>query len=324
MSRADRTTSPSPADLVAVTQLLDRAVAAGAEPLSDHLLVELHDLARQQHVGHDRSEFVLVRGDAPDLLRAYGQASPAGGSWVLGVVTDPALSNVDAEGLTADVLCALVAAVADAGGRPASWWVREPDAAARRAAATAQLSPARVLLQMRRPLPLDESATIAHRAFRPGRDDDAWLQANNRAFAGHPEQGGWTRDTLALRMAEPWFDAEGLRVLDDDGRIVAFCWTKVHPAQAGDPEMGEIYVIGVDPDAHGHGLGRQLTLAGLDHLAATGVRTAMLYVDEANLAATNLYRRLGFSVHHREHAFTLDHDTFSDAADAHIDTGELT
>ena len=83
--------------------------------------------------------------------------------------------------------------------------------------------------------------------------------------------------------------------------MLAFCWTKLHTES--DPVVGEIYVIAVDPDAHGRGLGKQLTLAGLDSIAARGITTANLYVDAGNEAAVGLYRRLGFDVHRRRIAF---------------------
>ena len=85
------------------------------------------------------------------------------------------------------------------------------------------------------------------------------------------------------RKAEPWFDPEGFRLHERDGKLAAFCWTKVHSDTS--PPMGEIYVIAVDPTFHGLGLGKALTIAGLDHLAARGLTVGMLHVDGANTAA---------------------------------------
>ena len=183
------------------------------------------------------------------------------------------------------------------------------------AADMARFGEPRDLLQLRRPLPVatddparGASAAPAIRAFVPGSDDEqAWVSVNNRSFASHPDQGHESLASLRERMAEPWFDPAGFLVLDDSerpGRLAAFCWTKVHEATDADPAMGEIYVIGVDPDHHGSGLGRSLTLAGLDHLAGVGLQWAMLYVDATNAAARGLYDRLGFTAHHRRRVRT--------------------
>ncbi len=119
---------------------------------------------------------------------------------------------------------------------------------------------------------------VVTRAFVPGSADEAaWLDINNRAFAGHPDQADFTLERLHGLLAEPWFDADGFRLHERDGRLAAFCWTKVHPPTADDPELGEIFVIGVDPDFQGLGLGRALTEAGLAlaRLARRGHRHAL-------------------------------------------------
>jgi mycothiol synthase len=64
--------------------------------------------------------------------------------------------------------------------------------------------------------------------------------------------------------------------------------------------LGEIYVIAVDPDVTGRGLGRDLTQAGLDHLADRGLTVGMLYVEDDNEAALGLYRQMGFHTHQED------------------------
>lgn len=152
----------------------------------------------------------------------------------------------------------------------------------------------REILQMRRALPLDGATDLAVRPFDPTTDVEAWLDVNNRAFGWHPDQGGWTAERLAAVLAEPWVDLDGFLVHERDGRLAGFCWTKVHAAT--DPALGEIFVIAADPELHGQGLGRALTLAGLAHLADAGLGTAMLYVEASNRPARGLYRDLGFTV----------------------------
>ncbi|MDT0328200.1 mycothiol synthase [Nocardiopsis lambiniae] len=138
------------------------------------------------------------------------------------------------------------------------------------------------------------------RAFVVGQDEQAWLDANARAFAHHPEQGRLTLDDLLQREVEDWFDPHGFFLATTkDGRVAAFHWTKVHADGAGltDGEpVGEVYVVGVDPAWRGTGLGRALTLEGLRHLRDAGLPWVHLYVDGDNEAAVRLYTSLGFDI----------------------------
>lgn len=174
-------------------------------------------------------------------------------------------------------------------------------------AAALGLHPTRELHQLRRPLPVADddpgradAPSLRLRPFVPGRDDEAWLRVNNAAFAWHPDQAGQTLETLHATLAEPWVDLDGFLVTDDpdaEGELAGFCWTRVHPATADDPVLGEIFAIGVAPAHHGKRLGATLVLAGLDHLAWSGVGTGVLYVEGDNAPAQKLYARLGFHPH---------------------------
>lgn len=127
--------------------------------------------------------------------------------------------------------------------------------------------------------------------FDPRTDAATWLDLNARAFAGHPEQGGMTARDLAEREREAWFDpADFLVAKDADGTMLGFHWMKLEPGA----DDGEVYVLGVDPDAAGRGLGRRLLAAGLNRMRREGRRTASLYVEGDNEPALALYRRFGF------------------------------
>jgi mycothiol synthase len=284
---------PTGSGRAAATGFVDEVTAAtGTRPLSDHLWLDLRS--------DDGSPLVVTVSDPGGVL-GMAQISAANISSSLEVVLRPGLDAADALAIRDDVVETAIDAFRAAGGGTLSWWVDEPADRERELAAAQGLLPDRALHEMRRGLPADLHADVATRAFEPGVDDDAWLAVNNRAFAAHAEQGGWTRSTLAARLAEPWFDAEGFRLHERDGRLAAFCWTKLH--EELDPVIGEIYVIAVDPDYHGLGLGKQLTLAGLDSIATRGVDIANLYVDADNAAAVALYDRLGFTIHRTRQVF---------------------
>ncbi|MFF3399176.1 mycothiol synthase [Streptomyces sp. NPDC002659] len=194
---------------------------------------------------------------------------------------------------------ALGSALLGASGKRLRVWAHGGKSAARHLAQVLGLTLFRELRQLRRPLgPLDIPepvfpAGVTVRTFVPGQDDAAWLALNAAAFAHHPEQGSLTQRDLDDRKAEPWFDPKGFFLAERGGELIGFHWTKVHAEE----HLGEVYVVGIRPDAQGGGLGKALTAIGLRHLAAQGLPTAMLYVDADNAAALTVYERLGFTTH---------------------------
>ncbi len=172
------------------------------------------------------------------------------------------------------------------------------------------MRPVRELWQMSRPVDREDADSLPEvnvpegfevRSFEVGRDEEAWLAVNARAFADHGEQGRTTLQDLQDRMSETWFDPHGFLLIEDvadpgQPRLAGFHWTKVEPAEPGSSRStaGEVYVVGVDPAYQGRGLGRLSTVVGLRHLQACGLSEVRLYVDGDNAAAVATYRKLGF------------------------------
>jgi mycothiol synthase len=187
------------------------------------------------------------------------------------------------------------------GGDEARIWAHGDLDGARATAAKLGLVVVRELLQMRRPLTGLPPATVPEgvriTTYSGPADDAELLRVNNAAFAWHPEQGGWTEADIAERRGEAWFDPAGvfMAVAMDTGRLLGFHWTKLH---SGD--LGEVYIVGVDPAAQGRRLGATLTLVGLHYLAERLSQsehpTVMLYVEADNSAAVKTYQRMGFGV----------------------------
>jgi mycothiol synthase len=253
----------------------------------------------------DGSTGLLVHDPSHSGLVAYAQVDR--GRRLDEFVTELVVeAGTDAK--ISDTLLESAIETATGGGRDGAilrWWIAKARADDDRRAVTHGFVLERDLVQMRCALPVASAnragSDLSTRSFRPGVDEEDWLVANNRAFAGHPEQGQWDLAMLLEREDEPWFDPDGFRVLEVEGRMAGSCWTKIH--LDADPPLGEIYVIGVDPGFQGRGFGRGLTLAGLDWLGGEGLSVGMLYVDAANSAARALYRTLGFRDDHVDRAY---------------------
>jgi mycothiol synthase len=265
----------------AVLELAAAAARAdGVAPLSEH------GMLRVQHGEAGQGQDVIVTADGVIAGYAYLDMDAAGE-----LVVHPDRRR---RGLGTALVRALTA---DAGGL--RLWAHGDLPAAVALAKAEGFERFRALLQLRRPLSGPLAAPefpdgITLRTFRVGQDEDDWLRVNARAFAKHPEQGGWTRRDIELREHEPWFDPDGFFIAERDGAIAGFHWTKVHRRAEGG--LGEVYVVGVDPDARGGGLGRALTLAGLHYLRDRGLEEVMLYADEDNTPAISMYQHLGFTL----------------------------
>lgn len=187
-------------------------------------------------------------------------------------------------------------------------WAHGEESAAAQAASRAGWVPVRTLLQLRRsledlPIPDELPADVRIRPFAPGVDDADWLRVNARAFATHPEQGKWTQSDLDERKASDWFDPMGFLVVDrerPDGSVemIGYHWTKVHHDVS--PPVGEVYVLGIDPEAQGLGLGQILLQAGLRYLRHRGLETVLLYVEAENGPALKIYLNAGFTPYSRD------------------------
>lgn len=267
-------------DADAVRDLIARAKRADGVPaVSEQFLLRLGDPAGTARVRH-----VLRReGDTLVGYAVADRTSPPSAELV--VAPDRRRSGIGT---------ALLAELREAASEPLHVWAHGDLPSARGFAATVGAERIRTLLELRRPAgdvevpPTPEGVTV--RTFVPGRDEAQWLAVNAVAFAHHPEQGAMSRDDLDERMAEPWFDPAGFFLAERDGRILGFHWTKVHG-----PDLGEVYVVGVHPEAQGLKLGKLLTATGLAHLAGRGLPEISLFVEGDNTAALALYRGLGFT-----------------------------
>ena len=281
------TTDPGRDLLAGVEDLLARAGAVDpVDPLNEAALLAL----KHPHRGGTR-HLVAATTDRDAAAVGYAQLAADGTGQL---VVDPPYRR---RGTGRRLVEALLDLASAQRVRLRVWALGDSPAAQALAAGTGLVA-SRVLLQMRRDLtdlpvaPVPDGITIA--PFRVGVDEQAWLAANAEAFAHHPEQGSIDLEDLAERTSEAWFDPAGFflarRTGEADSPVLGFHWTKQHGNG-----LGEVYVLGVVPQAQGRGLAKALLLTGLAHLRDHGDTAVELYVEASEAGPVALYEKYGFA-----------------------------
>ena len=162
--------------------------------------------------------------------------------------------------------------------------------------------PVRRFLELRLDLtginwPDADQALLGCRCLRRG-EEDKLTEIQNRSFTGTWGYNPNTVEEIAYRTNSSNCSPEDIILASEGDRVTGYCWTGIDSAgeAAAAANTGRIFMLGVDPEYRGRGIGRKVLLAGLAHLKRKGIRMTGLTVDSENEVAGELYRSIGFVV----------------------------
>jgi len=264
----------------------------GTPPIAEHVLLHL------RHGGDKSDSHLVIEENNQVIAYAHLDTTDLVAGPSVEAVVHP---NHRSKGLGSSILKEAIKVCGD----KTRIWSHGDLPAAKAIAASLNLERLWSNLLMSKPLGEIQPVTSKYpmRTFMPDIDNQAFLSLNNKVFANYPDQGGWSEGDLKVRLNESWFDEKGFFVAEDKSELIGFCWTKIHGAHThshngeddhGHDALGEIYVLAVNPDYKGQGVGRDLTITGLNYLKYQGLNNVMLYVGVENTPAFNLYKSLGF------------------------------
>jgi len=134
-----------------------------------------------------------------------------------------------------------------------------------------------------------------------GGEEDKLVHIQNRSFADTWGFNPNTVEEIAYRTRLPNCSLEDIILACDDDTVTGYCWTRIYVGKNKTAEggKGRIYMLGVEPDYRGRGIGKEVLLAGLSGLKRRGMGIVELTVDSQNKAARALYRSAGFQIRTR-------------------------
>jgi mycothiol synthase len=127
-------------------------------------------------------------------------------------------------------------------------------------------------------------------------EEEKFTQLQNRCFAGSWGYNPNTIEEMTYFINLSHRSREDIILIYRGEKPVGYCWTEIDCGLTGGERKGRIYMLGVEPDYRGKGIGKIALLAGLSRLKNKGVQAVELTVDSENEIALALYRSCGFRV----------------------------
>ena len=130
------------------------------------------------------------------------------------------------------------------------------------------------------------------RPLRTAEDVAALTRLQNESFDSNWGFCPNTVEQIQARVRSKRCDPDGIVLVLEGDQIIAYNWT-LRAANAA-TSTGWISMTGAHPGHRGRGLGTAAVVAGMEYLKSRGVDRIELEVDQANIHAVKMYRKLGF------------------------------
>lgn len=138
-----------------------------------------------------------------------------------------------------------------------------------------------------------DQATWQYRHLHRG-EESKIAQLQNRSFTGTWGYNPIGVQEIIYSLSLTGSSPEDIIVASDGDRLVGYCWTRPTCRMDTVEETAQVFMLGVDPDYRGRGIGRGVLLVGLCYLKSRGVHIAELTVDSNNQIAYALYQSVRF------------------------------
>jgi len=142
-----------------------------------------------------------------------------------------------------------------------------------------------------------KQGVVKYRNLQPGEEGEL-AQFQNYSFADTWGYNPNTAEEIIYWTNLSGSSPEDVVLACEGDKIIGYCWTGI--TCMGETALGErkgrVFMLGVDPDYRGRGIGNRVLLAGLSRLKSKGLQVVELSVDGENKVARALYQSIGFEI----------------------------